>query len=393
MNRAVMGERPSAPFNESVLHRSAGSIAKSNPADALIQPSAANVGGAATVYSRPASSAGEHAAAFGPAQESDDRRVAWLERGQLPSFEFKSKDDEHVLKVIADQQNDAPRGAVAASVLNEETRRLAGIAADIQKIIEGDVASIFKELMGVQAMESPASSAVSAVSEARNAFSHFMKCLHNAKLAAGDGAHAQFKEQLTLALGKLDSFTATCVGPKASNPLKFNDTLPPVRATLARLGSLCRTWGGIAEAPSVDGSPVRIDSEARSRSVSSPEPASRKTTASVQMQGSFSGSSSPGKKSSGRKAPGDPAKTVSPTTTAGRKLKALFARSSESPARKADERELDTAPGSPSNRSRSKTATARSDSTASMPERVARSRDNTVSSPIKSPRRTETSGD
>lgn len=386
-----MGERPSASFNESALHRSAGSIAESNPADALIQRSAANVSGAPVAYSRAASSAGVHAAAFGAARESDDRRVAWLERGQLPSFEFKSIDDEHVLKAIAGQQSAASCGAVAAGVVNEEMRRLAGIGADIQKMMESDVAFIFRELTGVPAVETPASGTASAVSEARNAFSLFVKCLHKVKLAAGDGAHAQFKEELTLALGKLDSFTATYVRPKASNPVKFNDTLPSVRATLARLALACRTWGAIAEAPGVDDSPVRIDSEARSRSVSSPESASRKTTASVQMQGSFSGSSSPGKKSSGRKAPGDPAKTVSPTTTAGRKLKALFARSSESPVRKANERELDTARGSPTNRSRS--TTIRSDSTASMPERIGRSRDNTLSSPIKSPPRTDTCGD
>jgi hypothetical protein len=265
----------------------------------------------------------------------------------------------------------------------------------MQKMIEGDVASLLKELAGMPAAKQPATSKAT---EAKTSFSLFIQHVQHAKLAAADGRQAQMTSELRLALGKLDSFTENHAGSNAGKRLAFKAPAATIRSTLARLASACRTWAGIADTPDTSSTASDIDAsgssrsgegEARLRSVSSPEPFAARPALTDPPQPAPAGSSSPGKKPGERKPAKGQLSPKSPGASAGRKLKALFSRSSEPRPGKADDGDADKQPRSPRGRSVSGTGAASSASTASLPDLGGLPRDKRTSSPLKSPRRAE----
>ena len=398
MKRTTTEERRLADIRTDDFHRSTGKAAESKSSGGLKSTPLPNGGIIAAVTSRPTSSAGEQASGPGSIRASNDRRDSWLDRGQFPSFEFAVIEDEQVLKVEAVQRGAADAVTTAPRLRDDESRRLAGIAADMQRMIEGDVASLLKELAGMSVQKEPATSKVA---DARTTFSLFIQHFQQAKLAAVDGKQAQMRSELTLALGKLDNFSDIHAGSKAGKALAFKAPVATVRSTLARLAAACRTWAGIANSHNmwsissdVDaiGSSKFGEAEARLRSVSSPDPITARSAAYDPPRPSQAGSSSSGRKPSERTPEKGQERPKSPGIAAGRKLKALFSRRSEPRARKADDGDADNNPRSPRVRSVSGAGTASSASTVPLPELDGLSRDNTTSSLLKSPCRTEIDG-
>jgi hypothetical protein len=395
MKRTTTDDRRLAGIRNDDIHRSTGKTAESNLPGGLNSVPLSNNGIAAAVFSRPASPAGGQASGDGSTQSTYDRRDCWLDRGQFPSFEFTIIDDEQVLKLEAAQRGASEAVTGAPRLRDNESRRLAGFAADMQRMIEGDIASLLKELAGMPAAKHPAASKAA---DARTSFSLFIQHVQAAKLAAADGRQAQMTSELTLALGKLDSFTESHAGSNAGKRLAFKAPAAAIRSTLARLASACRTWAGITDtldtlstASDVDASGGSSfgEGEARLRSVSSPEPITARPAENDPPRPTLAGSSSPGKKPSDRNPAKGKEKPGSPGLAAGRKLKALFSRSSEPRARKADDGDADTNPRSPRGRSVSEAGAASAASTSSLPDLVGLYRDNPTSGTLKSPRRAE----
>lgn len=354
MKRAGLGERPSDSLCSDHTHREGGKRADAGSVDA--QQAAMASGGAAAVFSRPAAVVTEPASVSGskPEAEAADRREAWLDRGQFPSFEFASIEDAEVLEAEAVLRGVARPAATPPRFQDEQARRLTGVAADMQKLIQSDVALIMKELAMLPA---PGSTASSTVSGAKTAFSLFVKHLQDAKLAAAAGDQDRMTAELTLALGRLQHFTDSHAAPGASKPLAFNASQPKVRSTLASLASACRHWGGAEAATETSSSSTDahdstglLASETRARSVSSPERPAVVPTPGDSRSPDSSRPASPGRKPSDRKNEKDREKARSPNNTAGRKLKALFTRSSEGRNSKKPEADAGNDPRSPRSR-------------------------------------------
>src|SRR3954469_21388079 len=138
MKRTTTEERRLADIRTDDFHRSTGKAAESKSSGGLKSAPLPNGGIFAAVTSRPTSPAGEQASGPGSIQASNDRRDSWLDRGQFPSFEFAVIEDEQVLKVEAVQRGASDAVTTAPRLRDDESRRLAGIAADMQRMIEGD---------------------------------------------------------------------------------------------------------------------------------------------------------------------------------------------------------------------------------------------------------------
>lgn len=353
---------------------------------------AAGVTGA-TVFSRPTSTAGEQAPGFGTQAEANARQGVWLERGQFPSFEFDVIDDQQVLDVEAAQRTGTPVAQNMRRSPNAQTLRLAGIARDIQKMIETEAAFVLKELAGMPAAKDAASTAEA---DARKRFSLFLKHFQNAKLAAADAAPAGLVSEMTLALESLKRFSAICTGTDAGRPLVLKASANAVRSTLVQLAAACKAWGAndtggdtLSNPTSADetGSPTRSGSEPRLRSVSSPEPVIARRASTTSPATAVGASSSPEKRLLERKAGKEQEKHKSPMGGAGKKLKALFSKSSQHRNTMNDGAdELRGAAGVRS-RSSSDAGSGPISPTHSMPDLPATAQRNAASSPLKSPDR------
>lgn len=395
MKRAGTEQRNSASLSVKDTHGTSASGGQIQQPYEVTKASTSSSGTAVTVFSRPAPGPGEQASSLGALQGLDDRRETWIDRGKLPSFEFKTIDDEQVLAVVAAQRGATEAGARIRRVPDEEARRLTGIAAAIQKNMEDEVAFILTELAGIPATTN---AVLSAKTEASAAFSHFIKHFRNAKLAAGDNMPAQMTSELVLAQARLASFSEHHMGPTACKPLATRASGKQFQSALERLLAACATWAYNASptyapvaAPGAESAcdTKHVESEARTRSVSSPEPTTKRASVHEKTPVDYSGSSPTSKRTPGRKATEGPEKPSSPTAVAGRKLKALFSRSSEPRVRQDDGGDVDSNPRSPRNRSASIASTARPNTVASMPDPISRSQDSAVTGPFKGPRKAE----
>ena len=319
-----------------------------------------------TVYSKPASSTARPMLVDSmpaPAQHGPDRREHYTERGPQPSFAFADIDDEQVLKVEAEQRLAMQPVQPARPAQTEQARRLSEIAGVIKKMMEGEVASVLKELARLPVQEGAGQSDLQ---ETKKRFSLFIKHFQQAKLAAGDGKHDQMKEALTPALAELSRFAGQH-GDRATRQARASrafrtEVLPHLQA----LAAACSTWAEVDDPLSAHvpvnargdaDSHERAGTEARARAVSSPAPVrpsqERERARSVSGQ-----TSSPGKVPAGM-ADASPATTdrverMRSPSSPGKKLKAFFSRSSEARSHKA---RLDSEPGSPPSRSGTKPGT------------------------------------
>jgi hypothetical protein len=297
------------------------------------------------------------------AQDGPDRREHYTERGPQPSFAFADIDDEQVLKVEAEQRLAMQPVRTGRPAQTVDARRLSEIAGVIKKMMEGEVASVLKELARLPAQEGAGQSDLQ---EAKKCFSLFIKHFQLAKLAAGDGKQDQMKEALAPALAELARFAGKH-GDRATGQARASRALrAEVLPHLQALAAACSTWAEVGDPLSGHGSAnaggdadshEHTGTETRARAVSSPAPVrpshERERARSVSGQ-----TSSPGKVPAGM-ADAGPARTdrverMRSPSSPGKKLKAFFSRSSEA---RSDKARRDSEPGSPPSRSGAKPGT------------------------------------
>ncbi|MET0963526.1 MAG: hypothetical protein ABWY05_12030 [Noviherbaspirillum sp.] len=332
MKRTPIQARHGAPSASSSTASTAGTAgarnAQANPADhsrtAHEKPA---------LYSKPTSSAGQHAVAeFRPGGE---RREQYIERGQQPSFEFASIDDKQVLKVEAALRMAIQNVPAARPAQTEETRRLSGIAAAIQKMMEGEVASVLRKLAQIPA-EGPAQSTAQ---DAKNSYSLFIQQFQQAKLAAAIGNRGDMNDALALdELAGLAGRHGEKSARQARSPRIFSGA---TLACLHTIAEACSAWAGADNPMSLPGSAtVRVEPEgaaseaadARMRSLSSPVQV--KKSQERERARSASGHIPSHKKpslgaSAERQARQEESAAPKSPTSPGKKLKSLFSRSSE----------------------------------------------------------------
>lgn len=316
--------------------------------------------GKVTVYSKPTPDTGRSMlpdSKRDAAPDGSGRREHYTGRGQQPSFEFADIDDEQVLKVEADQRLAMQPVSPGKPRQTEEVRRLSEIAVAIKKMMEGEVASVLKELARLAAQDGADQSDVQ---EAKKGFSLFIKHFQQAKLAAGNGNGKQLTEALTSALAELAGFVGQ-PGDKSTRQAwasrAFRTGLQPGLQTLA---AACSAWAGVdnplsRQVPVTDRGASdchdRTGTEARARAVSSPAPVrpsqERERARSVTGQIPSSGKI-PSSMVGASQVTTHSVETLKSPSSAGRKLKAFFSRSSEARTRKTT---AGSEPGSPPSRS------------------------------------------
>ena len=337
-----------------------------------------------TVYSKPLPGTGRSMlpdSRYDAAPDGSGRREHYTGRGQQPSFEFADIDDEQVLKVEADQRLAMQPVSSVKPRQTEEARRLLEIARAIKEMMEGEVASVLKELARLAAQDGAGQSDVQ---EAKKGFSLFIKHFQQAKLAAGNGNGKQLTEALTSALAEL----ARLVGPSGDKctgqawaSRAFRTGLQPGLQTLA---AACSAWAGLdnplsRQVPATDrGASDSHDrtgtEEARARAVSSPAPVrpsqererARSLTSPIPSSGTI-----PSSMVGTSQAPTHSVETLKSPSGPGRKLKAFFSRSSEARTRKTT---AGSEPGSPLSRSSAErsTSTSNTATTSTRPASLSR---------------------
>jgi hypothetical protein len=327
--------------------------------------------GKATVYSKPASSTGQSLLA--ECKPGGERREQYIERGQQPSFEFADIEDEQVLRVEAALRTATQNVQAGRQLPTEETRRLSGIAAAIQKMMEGEVASVLRELAQIPLTDG---AGLAALQDAKKSYSLFIQQFQQAKLAAANGNRSDMTDALTLALGELASLAGRH-GERSTRQARAPRVFSAaVQASLRTLADACSGWAGTdkplfrpgtASARAEFDSPLSDSTEVRARSASSP--AQAKKTQERERGRSASGQTPSHKKPQVGSPPAERLASLdqiappkSPTSP-GRKLRSLFSRTSDARTRVPG---ADNDPGSP--RSRAAAKNSAETSTASTTE-------------------------
>ena len=307
----------------------------------------------------------------GAAPPGPDRREHYTERGPQPSFEFADIDDEQVLKVEAEQRLAMQPVLLASPRQTEQARRLSEIAGAIKKMMEGEVASVIKELARLQAQEGAGQADLQ---EVKKGFSLFIKHFQQAKLSAAEAKQNPMTEALGSALEELARL-ARQAGDKSAGQVRATRTFrTEVQPHLQSLAAACSAWAGVdnplskqVPAPDRDDTDSQKcpDPEARARSASIPAPVrpsqERERARSVSSRTSSSGKVPAGMAHASPATTGKDEMPKSPSSP-GRKLKAFFSRSSEPRSSKST---ADSDPGSPHSRSGAKRSAESSTTTTS----------------------------